>query len=123
MLTNLWSVELAARKGSVVLCDRHPIEAGRLGDEPALIKTMKRALVRMLSPRPDILLLLSAPGEVLFARKGEHSPEYLDRITSVWSKVVADRGGVAIDVDRPLSDVILDVEREIWRRLTPRRTG
>ncbi|MBK5269279.1 MAG: hypothetical protein JJE47_17795 [Acidimicrobiia bacterium] len=120
-VSQLWSVELAARRGSVVLCDRHPIEAGRLGDEPALVKALKRAIVLVLTPPPDLTLLLAAPGEVLFERKGEHSPEYLDQITTTWADLVARRHGVVIEVARPPEDVCLDIQQQIWVRLAARR--
>lgn len=117
----LWSVEWAARRGSVVVCDRHPLEAGRLGDEPRMVKSLKRILVQGLTPAPDLVMLLSAPGEVLYERKGEHSPEYLDRITSTWATLVKQRHGVTIDVNRPPEDVCRDIQLEIWRPLLARR--
>ncbi len=117
----VWSVEWAARKGSVVVCDRHPLEAGRLGDEPALIKKLKRLAVRTLTPPPDLIMLLHAPGEILFERKGEHSPEYLDRITAAWTELVTKRGGVLVDVDRPADEICLDIQREAWVRLLKKR--
>lgn len=117
----VWSVEWAARKASVVVCDRHPLEAGRLGDEPKLIKALKRFTVRTLTPAPDLIILLHAPGEVLFERKGEHSPEYLDRITSTWTQLVTRRTGILIDVDRPPDEVCRDLQREVWVRLLARR--
>lgn len=120
-LQQLWSVEWAARRGSVVVCDRHPLEAGRLGDEPRSVKYLKRAVVHGLTPAPDLIILLSAPGEVLFERKGEHSPEYLDRITSTWAALVEKRHGVVIDVNRPPDDVCRDIQLEIWRPLLARR--
>ena len=113
----VWSVEWAARKGSVVVCDRHPLEAGRLGDEPAPIKALKRLAVRALTPSPDLIMLLHAPGEILFERKGEHSPEYLDRITAAWAQLVTNRGGVFVDVNRPPDEVCLDIQREAWVQL------
>ncbi|MDH5420809.1 MAG: hypothetical protein OEY55_03295 [Acidimicrobiia bacterium] len=117
----VWSVELAARKGSVVVCDRHPLEAGRLGDEPALIKALKRLAVRTLTPSPDLIMLLHAPGEILYERKGEHSPQHLDRITASWTELVTRRHGVLIDVNRPPNEVCLDIQRETWVRLLEKR--
>ncbi len=120
-LRQVWSVEWAARKGSVVVCDRHPLEAGRLGDEPALVKTLKRLAVRALTPAPDLIMLLHAPGEILFERKGEHSPEYLDQITASWTQLVTKRRGVLVDVDRPPDEICLDIQREVWVRLLEKR--
>lgn len=117
----IWSVEWAARKGSVVVCDRHPLEAGRLGDEPTLIKALKRLAVRALTPAPDLIMLLHAPGEILYERKGEHSPEYLDRITAAWTQLATKRKGVLVEVDRPMDEVCLDIQRQVWVRLLEKR--
>lgn len=117
----IWSVEWAARKGSVVVCDRHPLEAGRLGDEPTLIKALKRLAVRALTPAPDLIMLLHAPGEILYERKGEHSPEYLDRITAAWTQLVTKRRGVLVEVDRPMDEVCLDIQRQVWVQLLEKR--
>jgi hypothetical protein len=75
----------------------------------------------MFTPPPDLTVLLAAPGEVLFERKGEHSPEYLDQITTTWAGLVARRHGVVIDVDRPPEDVCVDLQHQIWVRLAARR--
>ena len=117
----VWSVEWVARKGSVVVCDRHPIEAGRLGDEPPIIKALKRLAVRTFTPSPDLILLLHAPGAILYERKGEHSPEYLDQITASWTELVTKRHGVLVDVNRPPNEVCLDIQRETWARLLEKR--
>ncbi len=120
-LAALWTIEMTARKGAVVLCDRHPIEAGRLGDEPRAVKLAKRVVVRLLTPPPDLVVLLHAPGEVLFARKGEHTPGYLDKMNQVWAEFVAARQGLMIDVDRSPESVCHALQSEIWRRLLPKR--
>lgn len=117
----LWGLELAARKGTVVLCDRHPVEAGRLGNEPVIVKLAKRVFVRFATPAPDLLVLLQAPGEVLFARKGEHTPDYLNKMTNLWAELVATRDGLILDAARSPDDVCRELQSEIWQRLLPRR--
>lgn len=32
-----------------------------------------------IAPKPDLVVFLDAPGEVLYARKGEHSPSILEQ--------------------------------------------
>lgn len=118
----VWSIELAARRGSVVVCDRHPIEAGLLGDEPAGVKRIKRIAARRLFPRPHLVVLLAAPGEVLYARKQEHTPETLDRMTLAWRSVCEEFGGVEVDATLEADDVCWKLQREIWSRLTAVRT-
>ncbi|MFQ6113707.1 MAG: hypothetical protein ACE5NG_06400, partial [bacterium] len=41
-------------------------------------KRLGRWLRLRTCPSPDLVILLDAPGEVLYARKHEHSPEWLE---------------------------------------------
>ncbi|MDH5374071.1 MAG: hypothetical protein OEX97_14095, partial [Acidimicrobiia bacterium] len=121
IIRQLWSLEAAARRGTVVICDRHPIEAGRLGAEPPLVKVAKRVVVRFLAPRPDLVILLDAPGELLYARKGEHSPEHLNRMTETWRQVMRSVDGVSVSAELPAEDVCHRIQEQIWIRLADRR--
>lgn len=118
-----WSMELSARRGSVVVCDRHPIEAGLLGEEPPIVKRVKRTAARRLLPRPDLVVLLAAPGEVLYARKHEHTPDLLDRMTMTWRGVCEAFGGVEIDASLEAGVVCWELQQQIWRRLEDRRSS
>ncbi|MDF1596553.1 MAG: hypothetical protein P1T08_10745 [Acidimicrobiia bacterium] len=122
-LMKLWSLEVAARRGTVVVCDRHPIEAGHIGGESRFVRTIKRGVIRTLAPGPDLIVLLDAPGEILFARKGEHSPEHLDRMSEVWRRVIERNRGIVIGVDRPADQVCHDIQEQIWVRLAKRRAS
>lgn len=70
-------------RGHVVLLDRHffldqyahDVSAGR--DAP-LVNRLHGAMLRRLYPRPDVVIMLDAPPEVLFARKGEGTVELLE---------------------------------------------
>ncbi len=61
--------------GWVVIFDRYSYDSCIQG-RPA---TLREKLLRAVSPAPDLILILDAPGRMLFARKKEHSPEYLER--------------------------------------------
>ena len=113
----LWAIEFSARRGRVVICDRHPIEAGRLGSEPTSVKATKRLFIRFLTRSPDLVVLLDAPGTVLFARKGEHSPAELDRMTAHWRFVANKHSGVIISADQDASEVCRLIQEQIWERL------
>jgi hypothetical protein len=117
-----WSMELSARRGSVVVCDRHPIEAGLLGDEPPIVKRVKRIAVRRLLPRPHLVALLAAPGEILYARKHEHTPDILDEMTDTWRGVCEAFGGVEIDASLEAGVVCWELQQQIWGRLEDRRS-
>ena len=76
---------LAAWSGHIVLCDRHPIEglAIRPRTHPGAAG-LERFLFGRLMPRPDAVIVLDAPGELLFARKKENSPEQLEAQRRRW---------------------------------------
>jgi thymidylate kinase len=43
------------------------------------VQRARRWLIAHACPAPDLVIVLDAPGDVLFARKGEHSAELLER--------------------------------------------
>lgn len=74
---------LAARyhslRGRVVLMDRVAYDAVLPGSaDNSVLGRITNAMAFYLVPDPDVLLVLDAPGEVMFARKGEHSVEILE---------------------------------------------
>ena len=79
-LFRLWRVYATAayhrRRGRLVLFDRHGYEALLSNrTHSSLKRRIRRILIGRLSPAPDLVLLLDAPPELLYARKGEHDPE------------------------------------------------
>lgn len=74
-LLGLWHRTL----GRVVIFDRYVYDA--LISAQTSSGRLKQLYMRVLGhacPAPDLVLVLDAPGEVMFARKGEHSPEELE---------------------------------------------
>lgn len=118
----LLRVHVRARKGVVVLCDRHPTEAGFLGgNQNALARWMKRTASVHLFPRPDRIVLLTADGQVLFDRKREHDPEKLDLMTDRFRAMIEVVGGDEIDAAQPIDDVFSMVERIVCDRVAARQ--
>lgn len=67
-------------------------------------------------PAPDLVLLLDAPGKVMFARKGEHSPELLEQQRQRFLALLPHiPQAEIIDVARPEDVVRRDVTSRIWR--------
>lgn len=117
----LFPVHVQARLGRVVLCDRHPIEIGAVdGATSQMARTLRGFVANHLLPRPDRIVLLAAPGEVLYARKGEHDPERLDGMTAAFRDLVRRRGGTEIDAGAPHADVVSAVEEVILDTLAER---
>jgi thymidylate kinase len=68
-------------------------------------------------PTPDLVLILDAPGEIMFARKGEHSPDLLEeqrqRFLALLPRIPQ---AEVVDVSRPEEEVRRDVINRIWRK-------
>ncbi len=65
-------------------------------------------------PRPDLAILLDAPGELLYERKREASPEYLNRQRRAFIEQGKKlRNFVRVDATRPLDQVLVEVEQDI----------
>ncbi len=70
---------LAQAHGHLVLFDRYPYDALlSSGRARGTLKRARRWLLAHACPPPDLVLVLDAPALMLFARKGEHSPEALE---------------------------------------------
>ncbi len=117
------------RAGSVVLFDRHffaDYHAYDLqGDERSWTQRLHGFVLGRLYPRPDLVVYLDAPGEVLLARKGEGTAEALERRRDEYRSI---RGHVPhfveVDATRPIEEVTEQVAQAIVARLpAPGRDG
>lgn len=72
-------------------------------------------------PRPDMILILDAPGRVMYERKGEHTPEELE---ANRQRLLALRHRFPnveiIDANRSAEVVCQDVITRIWRQYSAR---
>jgi thymidylate kinase len=99
-------------RGFLVVYDRHFLFDGGLlqpargarSRHPA--EGLYRWAMRRFYPRPDVVILLDACGEVLHERKGEASADYLDRWSAIYAaQAPAVKEFVRIDASQPLEDV------------------
>lgn len=108
-----------AWRGHVVLCDRHPLDAVAVAPtRTAVGQRVERLLATRLTPAPDAVVVLDAPGEELWRRKHEHTPEVLERWRQGYARlpgahVVPTTPGV-----QPAAASVVDV---VWRTLAARR--
>lgn len=105
-------------RGYVVVYDRHFVFDFRGSDVEARNRTLDRRLHRWhlvhLYPRPDLVICLDAPGEVLFARKGEKSPEALEaRRQAFLRQGERLEGFVRVDATRSPEEVYAEVLRHV----------
>lgn len=91
-LLTQWQRYLSARynqtQGRLVIFDRYSYDA-LLPSRRELSKAeqWRRWLLGHACPAPDLVLMLDAPGEVLFSRKGEHSPAILEEQRQSYLKL------------------------------------
>jgi hypothetical protein len=110
----------ACRRGTVVLFDRYVYDAaidGRLA-RASWPERVFVWLTEQLFPAPDLLLVLDAPGEALYARKGEHSLARLDRLGAAYRALAARvPGATLIDATQPADQVLQAAATAINHRL------
>jgi len=121
-----WSIllggYLAAWSGHIVLCDRHPIEA--LAIRPRTTRSaaaLERFLFGRLMPWPDAVAVLDAPGQVLYARKKEHSPDLLEGQRQRYSQTFVHRGARLISSLDGVEATIAETSGLVWAALKERR--
>ena len=107
-------------KGYVVLYDRHFIfdflPAMEEPQRDTFDKRIHRWFLARLYPRPDLVLFLDAPGRVLYDRKGESSPEELERRRQVLLNAGEKFANfVRIDGTMPLEEVYQRVFDQVVR--------
>jgi len=107
---------LHERRGAVILFDRHFFcdyyANDILGQRPGRPWTSRLhgAMLERLYPRPDMVILLDAPAQVLFDRKGEGTVESLERKRQEYLALAPHvRRFEVVDATRSVDDVVTDV--------------
>jgi thymidylate kinase len=109
----------ARRRGRTVIFDRYVYDAevdaaveGRGRREQRLLRWIRRRF-----PAPDLVLVLDAPGEVLFTRKGEHDVERLECLRGAYAVIAGDvPASTLIDVRQDATAVLSDAVAAIEDR-------
>ena len=120
-LGGMWRRYAGARvqqlRGRLALFDRHPFDA-RLTprQRPRRVDRVRRAILGHALPAPDLVLILDAPGDVLYARKPEHPADVLEA-EMIRYRELAGRLPRAelVDATRSPEAVLDDVVGRIWR--------
>lgn len=115
------------RAGAIVILDRdflfdyHATDIAAAGPRP-FGRRVHGFVLRHLYPRPDLVIYLDAPPEVLLARKGEGTIESLSRRRDDYRRALrlAPRSAL-VDASRPLDEVISDVAQLIASAAEERR--
>jgi thymidylate kinase len=102
-------------RGRLVVFDRYTYDADVhwVGPGGAGLSA-RRWLVRHTAPRPDLVVLLDVPAEVMYARKGEHSPAILDQRRRRYLELAAAGGFAVVDGTQSAEDVRVKVTGLVW---------
>ena len=124
-ITEEWLRQLLAasytRRGYVVVFDRH-FFADHHGSEELVRRAAPRTpvatahswMLEHVYPRPELVICLDAPAEVLWQRKREDSVEWIEARRRQYLKLADDVPAFAlVDADRPVEAVHSDVLRVI----------
>jgi thymidylate kinase len=111
----------AAWRGHLVLCDRHPLEMLAIKPErtPAG-NLLERALVRAV-PWPDAVVILDAPAELLYRRKGEHSVETLEAWRRSYRDTLVPKGARVVSTTGDPNKAAAQLSAVVWEALRKRR--
>jgi thymidylate kinase len=117
-MTEEWLRQLVALshslRGRIVIFDRHffldyyhaDVESGRRGPAQRLHGWM----LERVYPKPDLVIMLDAPAEVLHARKPEATVAWLERRRQQYLELAPHVPQfVVVDVDRPLDAAVSEV--------------
>jgi thymidylate kinase len=106
-------------RGYVVLYDRHFVfdfSPEITGEALSLDKRLHQWYLWHIYPRPDLVIFLDAPGALLYARKGEQTPEELERRRQAFLATGRRlRNFVRVDATRPLPEVFAEVTDHVVR--------
>lgn len=131
-LAEEWFRQLVAlyhrSRGSIVVFDRHfyadyyHFDVAGNGQR-SVTSRIHGYLLKHVYPKPDLVVCLDAPGQVLFDRKGEATAEWLEeRRGQYLSLRDVVPHFVVVDADRPLDAVTREVAAVITEFVEKRRT-
>ena len=109
----------AMRVGRLVVFDRHFYADYYIHDVVErdglpLSRRIHGFFLSRVLPRPELIVYLDAPAEVLFERKGEGSVELIEEMRTGYLRLGESAASfVVVDVDRPVELVVADVARAI----------
>ena len=123
LVTEEWYRQLVAwihvRGGGLVIFDRHFFFDFYMGDVAdgharGFDRRVHGFLLTRVYPKPDLVIYLDAPADVLFARKGEGTIEWLEQRRHDYLELGQMMNHfVVVDASRPLPEVLNDVAKAI----------
>jgi thymidylate kinase len=122
-LCRLWWRSTRARyhrsRGHIVVFDRYVFDATLRPGPRGLRARLSYWLLERSCPPPDVVLLLDAPGAVMFARKKEHSEQVLEERRQHYLAMASRlKQAHVIDATMSREEVATAAAAHIWKALT-----
>jgi thymidylate kinase len=120
-LLKQWGRWLGARwhqaRGRLVIFDRHSWDALLPPRTPLpRLKRWRRLLLARACPGPDLVIVLDAPGRLLWSRKREHTPAALEQQRREYLRLAARLPrAVVLDATRSPDEVLRAASALVWR--------
>lgn len=112
-----------ARRGRLVIFDRHPYDARLGGGGRGPLARIGRAILGHALPAPDVVIVLDAPAELLYARKPEHPLERIELQRRRYLELARRLDAIVVDASAPLDEVARTITEAAWDRGTGSRPG
>lgn len=108
-------------RGNIVICDRHflfdaplPSLNSQIRNYMMLVNRLEYWFFNYFYPKPDLVIFLDVPSEVLYRRKGEADIAYLNRKRAeILERGKTIRNFIRIDAAQPVEKVLAEVSEHI----------
>lgn len=116
-----FDARLHQARGRFVFFDRYSYDALLPSIVPKRGARLRRWLLAGACPAPDLVVLLDAPGKVLFERKGEHTAAALEHQRAGYLSLQSRLPQmVVVDATRDAAEVCRDVTSLVWNKYADR---
>jgi len=117
LLTKAVLIAWNQRRGRLVVLDRYTLDAELPSDDLDLKGRISARLVRRTNADPDLMILLDAPAELMYARKGEHGVAELQlRRKAYLAMAKRFPQMVVVDAEQSRDEVRRQATQLIWKR-------
>lgn len=112
------------RQGYLVLFDRHFAYDYYHSGSRGFKRRVHGFLLKHFFPKPQLVIFLDAPAEVVFRRKGEHSVEFLERRRAQYAALKDVIANFAVvNAAQDVEVVEAEVAAQIWRFYKHKQRG
>jgi thymidylate kinase len=102
--------------GRFVIFDRYTYDSYLAPPAETLVRRLRQWLLKHACPPPNIVFLLDAPGDILYLRKQEHSPEHLEKQRQTFLRLKDKISNmVVVDATRSLKEVRGELISKMWK--------